>query len=339
LLVAASYKGQIKAAVERLKELGMSAKQRGKRAAIDPQHVATTAPAPAPAKRAAAAQPPRKRHAPLDDDNDDDDLQVTGHTGSVALSDFPHSREHCHNFNFAPGVEHQHCENCFCLVCDIAASSCTEWSVHCKAVYESAKWQELRQLRRKAVRSCTDLGTDTVSHSPATRGPTLWSYDRMMEAVQQVYPLEEPEPAGLATEVQLRPYQRQSLSFVLQMERSTSKALAGCRTFTGSPLSLIRGGWVADEVGMGKTAVAIAVVLANPSKAPRPSDKAWYQHEYAKYKTTLVVVPRLTSRWNLSADPPPVCTFPCTFDCTFPCIASAAAKAHRCLFARAFAAC
>ena len=150
---------------------------------------------------------------------------------------------------------------------------------------------------------------------------------------------EEPEPAGLATEVQLRPYQRQSLSFVLQMERSTSKALAGCRTFTGSPLSLIRGGWVADEVGMGKTAVAIAVVLANPSKAPRPSDKAWYQHEYAKYKTTLVVVPRLTSRWNLSADPPPVCTFPCTFDCTFPCIASAAAKAHRCLFARAFAAC
>jgi hypothetical protein len=265
----------------------MSAKQRGKSKAIDPQYV--------------VAQPPRKRLAPLDDDNEDDDLQIMGHTGSVALSDFPHSREHCLNFTFAPGVEHQHCENCFCLVCDIAASSCTEWPVHCKAVYKSAKWQEMRKQRR------TD--TVAVSQGPAARKPTLWSYDRMMEAVQQVYPLEEPEPAELAAGIQLRPYQRQSLSFVLQMERSISKALAGRRAFDGSPLSLIRGGWVADEVGMGKTAVAIAAVLANPSKAPRPSDKAYYQHEYAKYRTTLVVVPRLASLWNLSAGPPPVCAF------------------------------
>ena len=36
-----------------------------------------------------------------------------------------------------------------------------------------------------------------------------------------MFPIEEPEPAGLLSSIKLRPYQRQSLAFMLQLERDT----------------------------------------------------------------------------------------------------------------------
>ena len=39
---------------------------------------------------------------------------------------------------------------------------------------------------------------------------------------------------------------------------------------TPSGLRSIRGGWLADEVGMGKTVIAISVILANPLPQPHP---------------------------------------------------------------------
>ena len=85
-----------------------------------------------------------------------------------------------------------------------------------------------------------------------------------MEAVRQVYPIEASEPAGLLSSVKLKPYQRQSLAFMLQVERSQEADLLGER---GQ-----RGGWLTDEVGMGKTMVTISLILANP--APAAADAA-----------------------------------------------------------------
>jgi SNF2 family DNA or RNA helicase len=83
-----------------------------------------------------------------------------------------------------------------------------------------------------------------------------------------VYPKEEPQPAGLLSSITLRPYQKQSLAFMIDLERSTQPETAGRvggRT--------VRGGWLADEMGMGKTAVVTALCLANPP-GPVPGGKA-----------------------------------------------------------------
>ena len=298
---------EAEAAIAQLEALQMSAKQRGKRKAKaapmqQPPAAEHDPIAPAGSTLKPPEAPPKRRPAPAADEDEDEDVEVAGQRGSVALADFPHAREHCLNCPFAPGSEAQHCENCFCFVCDDAASRCSEWSTHCKAIHSSAEWQQQRQQRklaRSASAGAAGDGGAVDDGGAAGGGRVLWSYDRMMEAVQQVFPQEESEPVGLANDIQLRPYQRQSLSFVLQMERNSTKPLAGRRVFGGSPLSLVRGGWVCDEVGMGKTAVAIAAVLANPSSAPRPSDSAYMHHEYAKYKTTLIVVPStLVQQWE-----------------------------------------
>ena len=59
----------------------------------------------------------------------------------------------------------------------------------------------------------------------------------MLRQLQQVYPIETPEPAGLLSSITLRPYQRQSLAFMLAIERGDNKAGAGevwCEQFNAS---------------------------------------------------------------------------------------------------------
>ena len=47
------------------------------------------------------------------------------------------------------------------------------------------------------------------------------------QALQQVYPTEAREPDGLLSSITLRPYQRQSLAFMLAIERGENKDGAG----------------------------------------------------------------------------------------------------------------
>jgi SNF2 family DNA or RNA helicase len=127
--------------------------------------------------------------------------------------------------------------------------------------------------------------------------------------VEQVYPEETSEPTGFPSSLRLRPYQKQSLAFMLHVERhgypghdnsnatectdgshnpSAASAAASGAAGGGSSKGKmaagpvvhslpnadpnLRAGWLADEVGMGKTAVCAALILANPSTRPPVSD-------------------------------------------------------------------
>lgn len=99
-----------------------------------------------------------------------------------------------------------------------------------------------------------------------------------------MYPVEEQEPRGLLSTIKLRPYQKQSLAFMKAVENSTEARLAGQPAAIGlnrygRPNFVVRGGWLCDEMGMGKTAVVTALVLANkagrqPAAASDTADNA-----------------------------------------------------------------
>ena len=110
----------------------------------------------------------------------------------------------------------------------------------------------------------------------------------MRQALEQVYPEEAPQPAGIASTITLRPYQKQSLAFMLAIENSTDASLVGERPAERNDVHLmraavvgtrmtrreqraglykveqnngpapptrpVRGGWLCDEVGMGSAA-------------------------------------------------------------------------------------
>jgi len=137
------------------------------------------------------------------------------------------------------------------------------------------------------------------NHQP--RRVERWPCDELLAAIQQVYPIEEPEPRGLEPSIKLRPYQKQSLRFMMDVERSTDASMLGHNDITGLG---VRGGWLADEMGMGKTAVVTSLILANPSKAKSVPDKAFMGlltggGACHKYKVTLIVVNNtLVQQWE-----------------------------------------
>ena len=252
------------------------------------------------------AEPSRKRPAAANAASssvasDDDDVVMEGSTGANALVDFPHARENCVNNRFVAGNFARTCANCFCYVCDAPASACQQWSQHCSATHTEPRWRRERERQKQATLApasapaAVAAAAAAAAAAPAAavsrlagRRPSphddqdlVISCECMMRRVEQVWPVETPAPRGLRS-VQLRPYQRQSLAFMLELERapagadtigSTEHMDRGrlCPTkHTGLP---VRGGWLTDEVGMGKTMVCLALVLANPLPAARQS--AW----------------------------------------------------------------
>uniref|UniRef100_A0A7S4BGJ8 Helicase ATP-binding domain-containing protein n=1 Tax=Chrysotila carterae TaxID=13221 RepID=A0A7S4BGJ8_CHRCT len=234
-------------------------------------------------------------------ENDDEEVCFVGRTGNLALVDFPHARYNCGVYPWAPGATAAaRCGNCWCYVCDANASRCPEWSTHCQATNKEAKWRELRTAWSKpegppaappallpqrgappapalplsAARTRTPLQPPVAVSSilaPLDHLADKWTAERVMQEVAQVYPLEEPEPEGLRAS--LRPYQKQSLAFMLNMERAPEyELLLGEREVqrrdeANPPQGPMRGGWLCDETGMGKTCVCAALILAQPRPA------------------------------------------------------------------------
>ena len=242
----------------------------------------------------------KKARAAADEDDDDVDLKFIGHTGKSSLVDFPHSREHCAVHNFGTAV---HCDNCFCMVCDKPASDCTEFaSSHYAATFSSSKWRKMREEYKKNGGKAKVVGDGGKAKAVvATGGPAL-SCDLFLKEVQQVWPAEENAPAGMNVKT-LRHYQKQDLAFMLSIERaddSDERVASWSETESHSCVQppnpfaeycgrhgrsawdlyqyheyyepkvskqkqrMVRGGWLADEVGMGKTVAALALILANP---------------------------------------------------------------------------
>ena len=236
-------------------------------------------------------------------EDEDEDVQYQGRSGDIALVDYPHTREHCVNHPFIKGKEKDFCENCYCYVCDVAASSCPCWAQHCKATHTDETWQAKRKEWKenggkppsKGKKKAAD-GNDDEGRDPELlpHDQVRWKCDQILEGVQQVFPIETPEPEGFGDGLTLRPYQRQSLAFMLQNERSNAAELLG-----GDGQ---RGGWLCDEVGMGKTAVCAALMLANPCKEKPVPDEAFAKLLEEKsdhvYKLTIVIVNNtLVQQW------------------------------------------
>jgi hypothetical protein len=147
------------------------------------------------------------------------------------------------------------------------------------------------------------------------------------QALEQVYPVEAPQPAGIASSITLRPYQTQSLAFMLAVENSTDPSLVGQRpaernevhlmrdAVRGSamtraerhagaykveikngpapPTRPVRGGWLCDEVGMGDAAW---------SEAPRGGPRRLSAPDQSRGRLS----PTVLQPWSLPDREPPL---------------------------------
>jgi hypothetical protein len=230
--------------------------------------------------------------------DDDGDVSIEGQSGAMALIDFPHARENCVQHAFVPGNFQTTCVNCYCFVCDAPASACVQWVAHAPATHREASWRKERErAKQKKLAELVAAGTagstrfsvaaaaSAASVALAAPRPgarsvtasTTISCTELLKQVQQVWPVEEPTPMSL--KAQLRPYQRQSLAFMLELERApegvstVGKIACDARWSESRAWKNVRGGWLCDEVGMGKTMVCIATILANP--LPHVQQSPW----------------------------------------------------------------
>lgn len=83
---------------------------------------------------------------------DDDELTVVCEVAGVRANvDYAHMRFSCevHLFSRGGGVGVQaknrlHCAKCYCYVCDVEASACTQWGAHCCATDKIPRWRSAR---------------------------------------------------------------------------------------------------------------------------------------------------------------------------------------------------
>jgi len=198
----------------------------------------------------------------------DEEFEIVATKGQNALADFPHSRANCVTHPFASGGDKKaHCDNCYCYVCDMPAADCKVWDSHCEANHEDRRWREERErFKRLGVEAALAPAPAPVSAPIATAArsqpaaaaraqaiekkkkkksstgpnPEL-SVRKLLQKLTAVHPVEISPPSGSGFTTDLRHYQKQSLAFMVDVERTSA-----------TDNEKMRGGWLADEVGMGK---------------------------------------------------------------------------------------
>ena len=261
-----------------------------------------------------AAFVPAVASLPSNNNGDDEEIAIVGSVGKNAPADFPHSREHCVSFPLnKPGIDpSKHCSNCYCYVCDMEASKCKTWTEHCRATHKDIRWRNERERTKRmggankvvapaaavARVQATVVSQQTVPSYENRPAPREYSVRALLDQVTKVHPVEITPPPVFVTP--LRHYQRQCLAFMQNVEQS-SNLLGNDNCFND-----IRGGWLASEVGMGKSAVVIALASTNKSDV-NPTWQELREHVFkfkghkrkVKLKTTVVLTSvSLLGQWE-----------------------------------------
>jgi hypothetical protein len=108
-------------------------------------------------------------------------------------------------------------------------------------MHEITKWRQLRYQKSNPTAAAATAST-TSSYQRHPR-PTV---KQLLDAVTRIYPSEVATPLPFATT--LKHYQKQSLAFMMDVENNYDMSSS----------------WICSDVGMGKSAVAIAAICAKP---------------------------------------------------------------------------
>ena len=87
--------------------------------------------------------------------DEDDGIEFVGGNVEIAM-DMPHQRESCYKFPFSTSklevnTNQRYCPNCYCYVCEVKASDCTEWKIHCNATHKNGAFKTERSIRKSKL--------------------------------------------------------------------------------------------------------------------------------------------------------------------------------------------
>ncbi len=135
---------------------------------------------------------------------------------------------------------------CYCYVCQVPSSQCSEWETHCKANADDKEWQKVRaEYVKPDNMQIVQLRTSLL-------------YADQRKAIQYIYPKE----LNAGTSISLHAGQRQMLAFAIDNEiNGASNRLFVSNSDDDALPPLIYGGMIAAETGVGKTGVIIGLLL------------------------------------------------------------------------------
>jgi SNF2 family DNA or RNA helicase len=114
----------------------------------------------------------------------------------------------------------------------------------------------------------------------------------LLDAVTRIYPSERTPPASSTFVTPLRHYQKQSLAFMIDTEESQVEWM---NRLLHDDFST-RGGWLCSDMGMGKTAVVVALVATKPIQEYLLSTQV---HGRVRLKATVVMTSiTLMGQWE-----------------------------------------
>ncbi|KAL4588007.1 hypothetical protein LXL04_000885 [Taraxacum kok-saghyz] len=94
---------------------------------------------------------------PSNVEGDSDDIVVVSEKGQVACRDYPHPRHLCIKFPFSTTPNQNHCDQCYCYVCDSLAP-CVYWGNgsspmdHCHATDKDELWKHQRKNAKNGTK-------------------------------------------------------------------------------------------------------------------------------------------------------------------------------------------
>jgi len=122
---------------------------------VGPIHLPKSIPAPQTKKTKASNK--KKEQNKDEKTASDDDIEIE-YCGMTNAQVFPHMRQHCTKYPFwikkqkgRKQNNKQYCDKCYCFVCDVPVTECSDWNVHCGATdagTQRSKWKNLRDEQK-----------------------------------------------------------------------------------------------------------------------------------------------------------------------------------------------